>query len=87
MEAQIAKAEKALDEGSTDPMALVTVWSLQYPRSWGIRGDNTPEHARYLGYLIGKDLYPDMDFTTYEGYVNEMLEGKGKKPWAETYVV
>ena len=82
MEAQIAQAEKALSEGSTDPMALVTVWSLQYLRFWGIRGDNTPEHARYLGYLIGKDLYPDMEFTTYEGYVNEMLEGKGKKPWA-----
>lgn len=71
-----------LDGGSTDYMATVRVWSLQYARSWGIRGDNTPEHARYLGYLISKDLYPDMEFTTFESYVHEMLEGKARKPWS-----
>lgn len=81
MNAQIAEAEKLIIEGSTDPMAIVTLWSLQYIRSWGIRGDNTPEHAGYLGYLNSKDLYPDMEFTTFEGYVNEMLEGKAKKPY------
>lgn len=63
-------------------MAIVRVWSLQYPRSWGIRGDNTPEHAKYLGYLDAKELYPDMKFTTFEGYVKEILDGKARKPWS-----
>lgn len=52
----------------------------QYFRSMAVRGDNTPENARFLGYLIGKDLYPDMEFTTFEGYVHELLEGKAKMP-------
>lgn len=56
----------------------------QYFRSMAVRGDNTPEHARFLGYLIGKDLYPDMEFTTFEGYVHELLEGKAKKPFIRT---
>lgn len=82
MNAQLAQAEKVLQAGSKDYTAISTVWILQYSRSWGIRGDNTPENARYLGYLIGKDLYPDMDFTTFEDYVNEMLQGKAQKPYA-----
>lgn len=31
----------------------------QYYKSYGIRGDNSPEAAKYLGYLDFKDLYPD----------------------------
>ena len=81
LEAQIAQVEKAVSEGS-DFMATVKLWTLQYAHSWGIRGDNTPEHAEYLGYLIGKDLYPDMELTTFEEYVKEMLEGKARKPYS-----
>ena len=73
---ELAQTEKVLEAGSNDDTALPNVRMLQYRRSRGIRGDNTPEHARYLSYLIGKDLYPDMEFTTFEDYVKEMLEGK-----------
>jgi len=33
------------------------------------------EYAEYLGYLSGKDLYPDMKFTKFEDYVKDILEG------------
>ncbi|KAH7200653.1 isoflavone reductase [Fusarium oxysporum] len=82
LDAQIAQVEKVLNEGSTEYMDTVKLWVLQYALSLGIRGDNTPEHARYLGYLIGKDLYPDMEFTTFEDYVKEMLEGTAQKPYS-----
>jgi hypothetical protein len=46
--------------------------------SWGIRGENTPEYAEYLGYLNGKDLYTDFKFTKFEDYVKGVLEGKAQ---------
>lgn len=44
--------------------------------SWAVRGHNTPECADYLGYLSGKDLYPDFKSTFLREYVAEVLEGK-----------
>ncbi|KAL2681188.1 hypothetical protein Neosp_008795 [[Neocosmospora] mangrovei] len=65
-------------EGSDDPMALNKLWILQYLRSCGIRGDNNPEYARYLGYLDAKELYPDFKGNTLEKYFQEVLDGKAK---------
>lgn len=42
----------------------------------GIRGDNTPEYARYLGYLDGKELYPDFEGISLEAYCRELIDGK-----------
>ena len=55
----------------------------QYLLSWGIRGDNTPEYAKYLGYVTSKDLYPDMNFVAYEDYLKEVLDGKAKPVYEE----
>ncbi|OLN89065.1 putative pinoresinol-lariciresinol reductase 3 [Colletotrichum chlorophyti] len=82
LNAEIAKVEEAIEQGSADQMTIQYLWVLQYHLSWGIRGDNTPENAKFLGYLISKDLYPEMTFVKYESYVTELLEGKGKKPYA-----
>ena len=45
-------------------------------RSWGVRGDNTPESARYLGYLVADDLYPGFKGRTFESYLQEVVDGK-----------
>lgn len=47
--------------------------------SWGIRGDNTPEYAAYLGYLDAQELYPDFRPRTFEAFVRELLSGKAEK--------
>ncbi|KAL4903973.1 hypothetical protein BDW74DRAFT_185710 [Aspergillus multicolor] len=47
----------------------------EYFNSWGIRGDNTPECARYLGYLVADELYPDLKGRTLESYIREVLSG------------
>ncbi|KAI8192381.1 hypothetical protein KHU50_006229 [Colletotrichum sp. SAR 10_65] len=49
---------------------------LQYRKSWGLRGDNTPEYARYLGYQIGKELYPKLTGKPFEEFCKEALDGK-----------
>ena len=47
-------------------------------RSWGVRGDNTPENAQYLGYLLVDDLYPGVKGRSLESYVQEVLDGKAE---------
>lgn len=57
----------------------MTLAQLQYWYSCGIRGDNCPENAKFLGYLLTKDLYPDIKGVTLEAYAQEVLDGKGKR--------
>ncbi|WYZ37076.1 hypothetical protein EsH8_II_000582 [Colletotrichum jinshuiense] len=69
IETEIAKAK----DDTTNPHRMSV---LQYRKSWGLRGDNTPEYARYLGYQIGKDLYPDFTANSFQSFCEEALEGK-----------
>ena len=50
----------------------------EYQRSWGVRGDNTPENAAYLGFLDARELYPDFVPKGVEEFVREALESGGK---------
>lgn len=79
LEAELDHAKDLFDKGTTDRAVIQGLWTLEYQNSWGIRGDNTPEHARYMGYVLGKDLYPDMEYITFERFVQDLLEGKATK--------
>lgn len=71
----IMEANAKLDENPKDFRARGQKVLAQYCLSWGIRGENTPEYAKYLGYLDGKKLYPDIKFTSFETYLQEVLGG------------
>ena len=45
-----------------------------------VRGDNTLENAKYLGYLIGEELYPDLRTTDHGYFIQEALAGKARVP-------
>lgn len=70
-------------DDETDMAKLMKKIPAQYMYSWGVRGDNTPEYAEYLGYLTGKQLYPDFVYTPFEEYVEEVLGGKAKTVYDE----
>lgn len=57
--------------------------SFEYSLNKAIRGDNTPEVGEYLGYLDARELYPDFKPLKYVNFIEELLEGKGKKPYAD----
>lgn len=59
-------------------------YQYTYQKSFDIMGENTPEYARYLGYLIAQDLYPDMKGISFEEFFMETLE-KGLQPMYEEY--
>jgi len=80
-EAAIKESQALLDAGldwhTPEGMAAsMGVIGRQYPRSWGIRGDNTPENAKFLGYVTSRELWPEMEFWGYEDYLKEVIEGK-----------
>lgn len=73
-----ARIEEALASHQANPKSLEAFGALatqQLLLSWAIRGDNTPEYAGYLGYLDGKELYPDFEYVKFEDYVKAALNG------------
>ncbi|KFZ12987.1 hypothetical protein V501_03941 [Pseudogymnoascus sp. VKM F-4519 (FW-2642)] len=64
--AEVAEADAKIAENAT---AYGKIVMYQYYHSWGVRGDNTPEYARYLGYIIAKELYPDLKGNTLAAYI------------------
>lgn len=78
-------AKETIEKGIADalasdrPEAQYIVATLQYSHSWGVRGDNTPEYAEYLGYLSARELYPDFRPRTFEAFAKELLEGRVDK--------
>lgn len=55
------------------------VESLEYAYSKFVRGDNSPEYAKYLGYLDARDLYPEFVPQSFEAFAKELLDGKAGK--------
>ncbi|KAF2169368.1 hypothetical protein M409DRAFT_65053 [Zasmidium cellare ATCC 36951] len=75
-------------EGMGDAIDLPTIATkvpVQYHLSLYIRGDNQPENAEYLGYLLGKDLYPDFEARSFDAYLKEVMDGTAKEIYKGRY--
>ncbi|KAF3803286.1 hypothetical protein GCG54_00013395 [Colletotrichum gloeosporioides] len=48
----------------------------EYWYSMGVRGDNTPEYAEFLGYIDGTKLYSEFKPIAFETFLGEVLDGK-----------
>lgn len=75
--ANINAAQNRYDQDGSVPN-LLGLSSTQYANSIWLRGDNLPESASYLGYLNGKELYPNLKHVPFTDYVKELITGKGK---------
>jgi hypothetical protein len=71
----VAAAKDAILNGTADIMTMLQFYGSQYRYSLNIREDNTPEHAKYLGYLDARELYPDFQPVKYTDYVNDVVKG------------
>ena len=60
---------------ATDPVKLHPLFAAEYKLSWGVRGDNNPDYAKYLGYLTSKELYPDFERVDFRDYLQSVFEG------------
>ncbi|VUC34799.1 unnamed protein product [Clonostachys rosea] len=83
LENRISLARDALNRASAeDYRARAALWNAEYGYSWGVRGDNAPERARFLGYLDVKDLYPDAEWISFETYISELLDGTARRAYS-----
>lgn len=75
LEAKIAALRTAHAANPADVPTLLQLGATEYQYSRGVRGDNTPEHAAYLGYLDAKALYPDLECTSVSDFVRALHDG------------
>ncbi|KAG5801591.1 hypothetical protein H9Q74_011021 [Fusarium xylarioides] len=68
-------------KGSTEQNQMRSIY--EYWMSWGVRSDNTPENAVYLGYVIAKDLYPSLQGRSLEEFIKDAAEGRVKKVYQQ----
>jgi len=78
----ISEGEAEIAKNNMDPSVMLKLGMAQYRNLLGIRGDNTPQHAKYLGYLDVKELYPDVEATPLESYIKDAFEGKVKTAYS-----
>ena len=83
IEKRINEGFTKLKDNPTDYVAGVQLVGSQYQRSWGVKGENTSEYAKYLGYVTSKELYPDLTFTKFEDYIKDVVDGKAKGVYEE----
>ncbi|CAG9984505.1 unnamed protein product [Clonostachys byssicola] len=77
----ISEGEAEMAHGDLESAAMLKLGMAQYKYLLGIRGDNTPEHAKYLGYLDAKELYPDIVASSFKNYMNDLFTGNIKAPY------
>ncbi|KAL1867027.1 hypothetical protein Plec18167_008818 [Paecilomyces lecythidis] len=75
---RVASARASSETYPYDPAKYVPRYISEYQLSWGIRGDNKPEYAKYLGYLTSKELYPDFKPSSFEDYLKHVFSGTAK---------
>jgi hypothetical protein len=69
-------------------MLTATAQDLQlqeYLCSKYVREDNTRKNALYLGYMDGRELYPDFVPLSFEDTMKEVLDGKAVKLYEGTF--
>ncbi|KAF6815967.1 isoflavone reductase family protein [Colletotrichum sojae] len=82
LENQIRQLRDLVAQGKDDAQTSMMLYWLQYMLSSGVRQDNTPEYAKYLGYVLASDLYPDFKPTTFQEFFREVLDGKARAPYS-----
>lgn len=75
---RVAECRESAGKNPTDPAMLHPLFSAEYKLSWGVRGDNNPDYAKYLGYLTSKELYPDFKPIDIRDYVKSVIRGTAK---------
>lgn len=78
--ATIAEFKKKLQQDPKDFGAILGATLAEYINSIGVRGDNTPEAAKYLGYLDFKELYPDVQGKPLRAYFQKLIDEQPSVP-------
>ncbi|KAJ0117466.1 isoflavone reductase [Diaporthe amygdali] len=64
---------------------LVGKFWLEYYYSSFIDGDNSPEGAKRLGYILATDLYPDMNPRCFKDFFKDILAKRRRLPYSDRF--
>ncbi|KAJ6552935.1 isoflavone reductase family protein [Mycena capillaripes] len=78
----VSAREKYAAASANDARALQARMGEDYNYCKYVRGDNTPEHAAYLGYLNARTLYPEFTPRTFRDFLGELLAGTIARPYS-----
>jgi hypothetical protein len=81
--ARVSEFRLSAKKDPTDPIKLHLQMLAEHRLSWGLRGDNNPDYAKYLGYLTSKELYPDFEPIAFSAYLNTVIRGKAKNVYID----
>lgn len=79
---QEQQLKQAFANDKSDLQIKFGFYTTQYAYSKYVRKDNTPENAKYLGYLDARELYPDLKPKSFRDFVGDLLDGKVQRPYA-----
>ncbi|KAJ7174384.1 isoflavone reductase family protein [Mycena filopes] len=88
-ESVIAKRAEHAAAHKADPdnfLSWLQLVQQDYNYNKFVRGDNTPEYAKYLGYLDTKELYPEFRPRRFVEFARELLDGKAEKMYPDMVI-
>ncbi|OJJ83122.1 aromatic alcohol reductase [Aspergillus glaucus CBS 516.65] len=83
---RVLAARQSSETYPFDPVKFIPRYLAEYQLSWGLRGDNTPDFAKYLGYLTSKELYPDFQPTDFKDYLQSVIGGTAKGVYTDRII-
>ncbi|KAI9045380.1 aromatic alcohol reductase [Aspergillus affinis] len=83
---RVLAARQSSETYPYDPVKFIPRYLAEYQLSWGIRGDNCPEYAKYLGYVTSKQLYPDFRPTEFREYLESVVRGTARGVYQDRYI-
>ncbi|KAJ6034644.1 hypothetical protein N7460_008819 [Penicillium canescens] len=83
---RVVAARQASETYPFDPIKFIPRYLAEYQLSWGIRGDNNPEYAKYLGYHTTQDLYPEFQPTDFCEYLEQVIRGSAKGVYTDRVI-
>lgn len=83
---RVLTARQSSETYPFDPVKFIPRYLAEYQLSWGIRGDNSPDYAKYLGYLTSKELYPDFQPVDLRDYLETVVRGTAKGVYTDRTV-
>ncbi|KAJ5272499.1 hypothetical protein N7478_007624 [Penicillium angulare] len=83
---RVLAARQASETYPFDPIKFIPRYLAEYQYSWGIRGDNNPEYARYLGYYLTPELYPDFQPSDFREYLESVIRGTAKGVYTDRVI-
>jgi hypothetical protein len=83
----VSEYRTSAEKDPGDSATLHSQLLAEHRLSWGVRGDNNPDYAKYLGYLTSKELYPDFKPISFRDYLKSVVDRTAQNVYTDDHSV